>query len=78
MKTAVSLPDDVFVQAESLAKRLKITRSQLYSRAVREYVARHAQDAVTERLNRVCAEIGGEPDSFVAEAGRRALEQSEW
>lgn len=78
MKTAVSLPDDVFAQAERLAKRLKITRSQLYSRALSEYVARHAPNAVTETLNRVCEELDSESDPFVREASRRLLERSEW
>ena len=78
MKTAVSLPDEVFAQAERLAKGLKITRSQLYSQALNEYVARHAPDAVTETLNRVCEEVGSESDPFLSEATRRVLERSEW
>ena len=42
MKTAVSIPDDVFEEAERLATELKTSRSQLYSRALQEFVARHA------------------------------------
>ncbi len=42
MKTAISIPDDVFKVAERLARRTKKSRSQLFSDAVREYVARHA------------------------------------
>ena len=44
MKTAVSVPDEVFQRAERLAKRMKVSRSELYSRALREYLARHAPD----------------------------------
>ncbi|KYG02471.1 hypothetical protein BE21_54950 [Sorangium cellulosum] len=61
MKTAISVPDDVFEQVDNLARRLKMSRSQLYSRALSEYVARHAPDAVTEALDRVCAELAMEP-----------------
>lgn len=78
MKTAISIPDDVFGEAEKLARELKQSRSQLYSRAVREYVARHSADRVTAALDAVCA---GEPASdaeFVARAARRTLERSEW
>lgn len=77
MKTAISIPDDVFSEAEALARELKQSRSQLYSRAVREYVARHSSDSVTAALDSVCAE---EPrdDIFAKRAGRRVLEQSEW
>ena len=78
MKTAVSVPDEVFDEAEHLAKRLKISRSQLYSNALSEYVSRHAPDAVTDSFNRVCAEIQGEPDAAFQHAARKVLENSEW
>jgi len=47
MKTAISIPDDIFAQADALARVLKTSRSDLYTRAVREYVARHGEDEVT-------------------------------
>jgi len=78
MKTAISIPDDLFADAERLAKALKTSRSQLYSRAIREYVARHAPDEVTQSLNEVCADVGEEDDGFVREASRRTLGRSEW
>jgi hypothetical protein len=78
MKTAISVPDEVFEQADNLAKRLKMSRSQLYSRALSEYVARHAPDEVTEALDRVSAELGAEPDAFVSTASRRILERTAW
>ena len=58
MKTAISIPDDVFEVAEQLARRTKKSRSQLFSDAVREYVARHASDEVTDAMDRVCADLG--------------------
>ena len=78
MKTAVSIPDDVFEKAERLARRMKKSRSQLFSNALTEYVARHAPDYVTEAMDEVCAEIGSESDPFVSAASRRILERSEW
>jgi predicted transcriptional regulator len=79
MKTAVSLPDDVFTTAESLAKRLRLSRSQLYGRAIDEYVSRHAPDAVTEALDRVCADLEGQTEEeFATAAARRTLERAEW
>ena len=65
MKTAVSIPDDVFRGAERLARRTRKSRSQLYSEAVKEYVARHATDEVTEAVNRVCDQVGDQKDPFV-------------
>lgn len=78
MKTAVSIPDEVFRQAERLAARSRKSRSQLFSDAVREYVARHAPDDVTEAMDRVCAEIQTSRDDFVSNAARQTLENVEW
>ncbi len=47
MKTAVSIPDDVYLRAEELAEQTNRTRSRLYSDALGEYLARHGTDAVT-------------------------------
>lgn len=78
MKTAISIPDDVFADADRLARELKQSRSQLYSRAVREYVARHSSDSVTEALDSICAEDGVADSGFATTASRRLLEDSEW
>jgi predicted transcriptional regulator len=78
MKTAVSLPDDVFRAAEALARRLKKSRSRLYADAIAEYLARHAPDEVTEAMNKAMAQVGEPIDPFVSDATRRILERSEW
>jgi predicted transcriptional regulator len=78
MKTAISLPDDVFEGAERLARRTKKSRSQLFSDAVQEYVARHAPEHVTDAMDRVCADLGEPVDKFVSAASHRVLERSEW
>ena len=51
MKTAISIPDEVFQLAESLAKRLGMSRSQLYTAAVNEYLNRRQDRQITARLN---------------------------
>ena len=78
MKTAISIPDDVFNQADALARELKQSRSQLYARAVREYVARHSADNVTAALNAVCDQVAAEDSAFIAESARQAGERIEW
>ena len=78
MKTAVSIPDEVYVETERLARDLNKSRSEVYSLALAEYIARHAPDRVTEALDRVCGEVGEESDEFVAVAARRILERSSW
>ena len=79
MKTAVSLPDRVFAEAERLARRLKKSRSQLYAEALAEYVARHDEDQVTERINAALDAVGDpRPDPAMAEAVYRVLRNVEW
>lgn len=78
MKTAVSIPDEVFAETERLVRHLKKSRSEVYSLALAEYVARHAPQCVTEVMDRVCAVVGEEADEFAAVAARRTLERSEW
>jgi len=78
MKTAVSIPDQVFEQAERLARRTRKSRSHIFSSALREYVARHSPDDVTEAMDRVCEDVGEQGDLFVTRAARQTLERSEW
>jgi predicted transcriptional regulator len=53
MKTAISLPEDLFLQAEAAAKKLRVSRSQLYAKAIAEFLERSQADNVTARLNEV-------------------------
>jgi predicted transcriptional regulator len=79
MKTAVSVPDDIFERVERLARRSGRSRSEVYSAALREYVARHAPDEITEALDRVVGGLqGAGGDAFAEAAARRTLEASEW
>jgi metal-responsive CopG/Arc/MetJ family transcriptional regulator len=78
MKTAVSIPDKIFRDAERLSRRLKKSRSQIYAEAVTEYVARHDPDAVTEAMNAVCEAIADYPDPAFSGGARGTLEDVEW
>ena len=79
MKTAVSVPDDVYHEAERHAKRTRKSRSQLYAEALAEYLARHSPDEVTARMNEVLDELGTPgADPFLDRAARRVLRDVEW
>ena len=78
MKTAVSIPDDIFERAERLVRRERRSRSEVYAAALDEYVARHAHDEVTDGMNRACDAIGDDDDLFLAAAGRGVLDRVEW
>jgi antitoxin MazE6 len=83
MKTAISIPDAIFEEAERLARRTKRSRSEIYSRALADYIARHSDDRVTEAMDRTLAALEGDAgkrgaDGFVAAASRKILQRTEW
>jgi len=78
VKTAVSIPDDLYDRAERLARRLKMTRSGLFSAALSEYIARHTEDDVTDAMNAALLKIGDQSDPFVREASVGVLKGTEW
>lgn len=78
MRTAVSIPDDVYAEAEDHIRRLGISRSELYANAIREYLARHDPDAVTAALNRVYDDMGADPDPAIRASAIETLKRVEW
>lgn len=79
MKTAVSVPDDLFAQADRFARATRRSRSEVYCAALREFLARHGEDAVTEAMNRVLAEDPETgPDPFLEAAARAVFRDTEW
>lgn len=78
MKTAVSIPDELFSRAEEMARKTGKSRSQLYQEALSEYLLRRDPGAVTQAMDEALANIDPQPDAWSIEAGRQALERSEW
>ena len=78
MKVSVSIPDAVFVEAEALAKRLKLSRSKLYARALDAYVAGHSTDELTALANVMADDIDNEMALFRQAGARKALRHTEW
>ena len=65
MKTAISIPDSVFQAAEKHAKRMRKSRSQLFSEAMVEYLERHTPDEITRMLNETLETVSDMEDSFI-------------
>lgn len=78
MKVAVSIPDDVFEKAEKLSKRLGVSRSGLYARALREIVSRNTDDEITARLNAVCEQLDTRLPEDLRRMQRRSIEPEQW
>ena len=78
MKTAVSIPDPVFRKAENLAKSLGISRSQLYTTALKTFVAEHDEDDVTKRLNEIYSEQDSSLDPVLEKMQFMSLPEEQW
>lgn len=78
MKTAISLPDHLFRAGDALARRLKVSRSELYARALGEYLAKHRADQVTQRLNAVYATQDSAIDPGLGTLQTRSLPREDW
>ena len=80
MKIAISIPDALFDSAEKASKRLGITRSELYQRALRAYVVQFDEESVSEALNRLYGP-GGEDsqlDPILNAMQLQSLPSEEW
>ena len=75
MKTAVSVPDDLFLLAEVAARRLRVSRSQLYATAISEFLDRQQAGAVTQRLNEVYSRRPAAVGRALHRAQLRSLEK---
>jgi len=78
MKTAISIPDEVFNAAEEMAERLGVNRSQLYVTALREYLEAHRSHGVTARLDQVYEYQDSSLDLCVAEAQSASFDEEDW
>lgn len=73
MKTVVSVPDSLFEAAERLARRMRVSRSELYQRAIAAYVKSHRHQNVTEALNCVYAD---EPDTSTLDSVLESMQSA--
>ena len=78
MKTAISLPDQLFRRAEQLASQLGIPRSQLYARAIDEYVQTHSDETVTAALDEVYKDHESGLDPLFARNQAAAISDEDW
>lgn len=78
MKTAISLPDDLFTLADQFAKNLGMSRSEFYAKALRAYIAAQQNSNLTDQINEACAELNTALPADFANVTRRKLLELEW
>ncbi|MGF1571175.1 MAG: hypothetical protein ACFCVD_24385 [Nodosilinea sp.] len=78
MKTAISLPDSVFEQAEALAQQLGLSRSELYTKALQTYLKRYNRAQILLKLNQVYSRESSALDPVMAKMQFMSLPHEEW
>lgn len=78
MKTAISLPDSVFDEAEALAERLGLSRSELYTKALQAYLKKYNRNQILHRLNQVYSQESSELDPMMAKMQFMSLPHGNW
>lgn len=78
MKTAISLPDSVFEEAEGLARQLGVSRSELYTEALKAYLKKYNRDKMLHKLNQVYSKQPSELDPMVAKMQFISLPREDW
>lgn len=80
MKTAISLPDDLFGAAERTAERLGLTRSELFRKALIAFLRGNDERLVTEALNQVYVDDpqGSELDADIREIQAQSVARDAW
>lgn len=78
MKTAISLPDSVFEEAEALAQQLGLSRSELYAKALQAYLKRYNRRQILLKLNQVYAQEPSDLDPVMAKMQFMSLPQEDW
>ncbi|HEX9960557.1 MAG TPA: hypothetical protein VGB00_06475 [Pyrinomonadaceae bacterium] len=78
MKTAVSIRNNLFERADKYAKKAKMSRSQLFSEAVEEYLDKRENELLREKINEVCEKADTSLDSFWKDKQSRIRTKEKW
>ncbi len=78
MKTAVSIPDNLYISAEKLARRLSKSRSQLYAQALSNYLSMHQKEGITTKLNEVYLDNDTRVDPLLMSLQAHSLSKEDW
>lgn len=78
MKTAISLPDSVFEEAEIVARQLGLSRSELYTRALQAYLRKYNRRQMLNQLNQVYSQESSALNPELARMQLMSLPHEDW
>ncbi len=78
MKTAISVPNDVFELSEKLAKKLKVSRSQVFAMGVKKLSEEYDEEDLIARINAVCDGVDTSLDPAIRRYQSRVIKREKW
>lgn len=78
MKTAISVPDDVFELSERLAKKLKVSRSKIFAMGVKKLAEEHDEEELIANINKVCEKVDTSVDPILFKLAMMSVPKEEW
>ena len=78
MKTAISVPNDVFELSERLAKKLKVSRSKIFAMGVKKLGEEYDDEVIIAQINAVCEEVDTSLDPAIRFYQSRAIKREKW
>ena len=78
MKTAISISDEIFTEADITAKQLGISRSKLYAQAISEFIKTHKPEAITAKLNEIYTKETSQLDNDITQLNYDLISKDEW
>jgi metal-responsive CopG/Arc/MetJ family transcriptional regulator len=78
MKTAISLPDEIFARADDFAAKHNLSRSALFTAALREYLKAHQKDDLIAQIDSVMDDIGDKREDALLSKSKSTLRNNKW
>ncbi|MBI5307310.1 MAG: hypothetical protein HZB37_02970 [Planctomycetes bacterium] len=78
MKTAISIPEQIFNTAEQIAKELGLSRSELYTKAIKEFLETYHHANVTQKLNKIYVDESSQLDQGLSKIQSISVLEEDW
>lgn len=78
MKTAISVPSEIFQLSERLAKRLQVSRSAVFAMGVKKLGEELDDQEITKNLDAYYREKKAEIDPVIVQMAALSIPKEEW
>ncbi len=78
MKTAISIPDKLFRKVDQYAQKHGYSRSELFAKAVAQYLEMHPSDHITKQLDEIYSSEPAELNKTLSNMQLSSIKKEEW